>query len=206
MPYGSIKLTFEDLDHPGAPNIVRKVWYTWFDNPPYLVRNGNDGQYIRSLITLDDTPDKSNDKAMIKSEEFNKGEDIFKFKVSTGDHLFVNRITYNFRQPRRGDIAVFKIKYEDVTHPQPDLPKDDTFLHQATGGTGRRNSVHWRGPTSSHQRAAPRQFRSWVRIHLQPPQVAQRRSRPTGDQFNLFQAIHFHRRRDRTARNYPLAA
>jgi signal peptidase I len=41
---------------------------------------------------------------------FSKGEPIFRFKETTGDHLFVDRITYNFRHPWRGDIVVFKTK------------------------------------------------------------------------------------------------
>jgi len=41
---------------------------------------------------------------------FSKGEPILRFKEVTGDHLFVDRVTYNFRRPRRGDIVVFKTK------------------------------------------------------------------------------------------------
>jgi signal peptidase I len=41
---------------------------------------------------------------------FHKGEPILCFKETTGDHLFVDRLTYNFRQPHRGDIIVFKTK------------------------------------------------------------------------------------------------
>ena len=39
---------------------------------------------------------------------FHKGEPIVCFKETTGDHLFVDRLTYNFRRPRRGEIIVFK--------------------------------------------------------------------------------------------------
>ena len=39
---------------------------------------------------------------------FHKGEDVFKMKVNAGDHLFVNRLTYNFRKPERGEIIVFE--------------------------------------------------------------------------------------------------
>jgi signal peptidase I len=39
-----------------------------------------------------------------------KGEPIVRFKEVTGDHLFVDRVTYNFRRPRRGEIVVFKTK------------------------------------------------------------------------------------------------
>jgi len=38
---------------------------------------------------------------------FKVGEDIIKLKVLAGDHLFVNRCTYNFRVPERGEIIVF---------------------------------------------------------------------------------------------------
>jgi signal peptidase I len=41
---------------------------------------------------------------------FHKGEPIIRFKETTGDHLFVDRLTFNFRQPRRGEIIVFKTK------------------------------------------------------------------------------------------------
>jgi signal peptidase I len=41
---------------------------------------------------------------------FHKGDPILCFKESTGDHLFVDRLTYNFRRPHRGEIVVFKTK------------------------------------------------------------------------------------------------
>jgi signal peptidase I len=39
---------------------------------------------------------------------YHSGEDVIKLKVSAGDHLFVDRITYNFRKPTRGEIVVFE--------------------------------------------------------------------------------------------------
>jgi len=41
-------------------------------------------------------------------ESIHAGEDIFKIKVSAGDHLFVDRVTYNFCPPKRGEIIVFE--------------------------------------------------------------------------------------------------
>ena len=38
---------------------------------------------------------------------FKKGEDILKLCVTSGDHLFVNRLVYNFSKPKRGDTVVF---------------------------------------------------------------------------------------------------
>ena len=41
-------------------------------------------------------------------KHFEKGETIIKIKVTSGDRLFVNRLVYNFRRPRRGETIVFK--------------------------------------------------------------------------------------------------
>jgi signal peptidase I len=41
---------------------------------------------------------------------FRKGEPIVRFVETTGDHLFVDRLTYNFRRPERGEIIVFQTK------------------------------------------------------------------------------------------------
>lgn len=44
---------------------------------------------------------------LMEGQPFTKGQDILKLKVVSGDHLFVDRMTYNFRQPRRGETIVF---------------------------------------------------------------------------------------------------
>jgi signal peptidase I len=44
------------------------------------------------------------------STDFHVGDDILKLKVTAGDHLFVDRMTYNFRPPQRGEIIVFETK------------------------------------------------------------------------------------------------
>jgi signal peptidase I len=62
---------------------------------------------------------------------YHKGDDIVKMmRVSTGDHLFVDRFTYNFRKPERGEI------------------------YQAHGGEARRARADRQRPASPHQRPA----------------------------------------------------
>ncbi len=39
---------------------------------------------------------------------FRKGQDVVKLVIKKGDHLFVDRFTYNFRRPKRGEIIVFE--------------------------------------------------------------------------------------------------
>ena len=41
---------------------------------------------------------------------YRAGQDIVKLRVTSGDHLFVDRLTYNFRNPNRGEIIVFETK------------------------------------------------------------------------------------------------
>ena len=58
-------------------------------------------------------------------------------KVSAGDHLFVDRLTYNFRKPRRGEIVVF----ETLGIPQTDrdmyrIPPDEFYIKRLVGLSG----------------------------------------------------------------------
>jgi signal peptidase I len=55
---------------------------------------------------------------------YHKGDDVLKFKVQAGDHLFVDRVTYNFRKPFRGEIAVFETK--GINHPS--MKQDQFFI------------------------------------------------------------------------------
>jgi len=41
---------------------------------------------------------------------YHQGEEVIRMKVVSGDHLFVDRVTYNFRAPERGEILVFETK------------------------------------------------------------------------------------------------
>lgn len=58
---------------------------------------------------------------------FVKGEPIIQFKETTGDHLFVDRFTYNFRHPERGEIVVFKTKGI------PMIPQDQFYIKRLVG-------------------------------------------------------------------------
>lgn len=42
------------------------------------------------------------------SRVYKKGDPVIRLRTVSGDHLFVDRLTYNFRRPRRGEIIVFE--------------------------------------------------------------------------------------------------
>jgi signal peptidase I len=60
-------------------------------------------------------------------QHFRAGEDIIKMKVSSGDHLFVDRLTYNFVPPSRGEIIVFE------TRGISGLPQDQFYIKRMVG-------------------------------------------------------------------------
>jgi signal peptidase I len=70
-------------------------------------------------------------------QSFRKGEDIVKLRVSAGDHLFVDRLTYNFRPPKRGEIIVFETKgIPEEKRLQFGIPGDQFYIKRlvALGG------------------------------------------------------------------------
>jgi signal peptidase I len=65
--------------------------------------------------------------ALEPGRQFRKGEDVVKLRVRSGDHLFVDRMTYNFRPPSRGEIVVFETK--GITR----LPQDQFYIKRLVG-------------------------------------------------------------------------
>ena len=63
---------------------------------------------------------------------YRKGEDIVKLRVNAGDHLFVDRMTYNFRLPNRGEIIVFETRGIDS------LPQDQFYIKRMVAMGGER--------------------------------------------------------------------
>ena len=52
---------------------------------------------------------------LFRDRKYHQGDDIIKLRVSAGDHLFVDRVTYNFRKPDRGEIIVFATAGTEIT-------------------------------------------------------------------------------------------
>jgi len=58
---------------------------------------------------------------------YHKGDEVVNLRVSAGDHLFVDRLTYNFRLPKRGEIIVFG------TTGIAGLPQDEFYIKRLVG-------------------------------------------------------------------------
>lgn len=66
------------------------------------------------------------------SRVYHKGDDVIKLSVHAGDHLFVDRLTYNFRPPKRGEIVVFATSGIDRLPPS----QQNTFYIKRLVGLG----------------------------------------------------------------------
>jgi len=67
-----------------------------------------------------------------KKLQFRKGEDVVKSRVVTGDHLFVERVAYNFRRPERGETIVFR------SEQHPGMTANTHYIKRLVGLGGER--------------------------------------------------------------------
>jgi signal peptidase I len=75
-------------------------------------------------------------------KRYRKGDDIVKLKVLTGDHLFVDRLTYNFRRPRRGEIIVFETRgIRSLVTGQPIISPDTFYIKRLVAMDGERVQI-----------------------------------------------------------------
>jgi signal peptidase I len=93
----------------------------WVGNESYTVWFPPDNMFRRAGLV--------DGYGKVNPREFKKGEDILKMRSVSGDHLFVDRVTYNFRPPTRGEIVVFETKH--VQHSQ--VPTDQFYIKRLVG-------------------------------------------------------------------------
>ncbi len=79
---------------------------------------------------------------ILEGRVFHKGEDVIKLRMTAGDHLFVDRLTYNFRKPTRGDIIVFETAGIPVEKRDAyNIPDDEFYIKRLVGLPGEKVSI-----------------------------------------------------------------
>jgi signal peptidase I len=76
--------------------------------------------------------------------EYHKGEDVVNLRVNAGDHLFVDRLSYNFRKPARGDTIVFETAGIPAEHRETakwTIPADQFYIKRLVGLPGEKISI-----------------------------------------------------------------
>ncbi len=74
---------------------------------------------------------------LTRNQFFHKGDEVVRMRIKAGDHLFVDRLTYNFRPPERGEIIVFETRgipesYRYLHH----IPGDQFYIKRLVGLSG----------------------------------------------------------------------
>jgi signal peptidase I len=70
---------------------------------------------------------------LVPGHNYHKGDDVVKLEVDAGDHLFVDRLTYNFRKPTRGEIIVFETAgIPKEARDQFNIPADEFYIKRLT--------------------------------------------------------------------------
>jgi signal peptidase I len=64
---------------------------------------------------------------LMPGRTYHAGEQVVRMRIISGDHLFVDRLTYNFRPPKRGEIIVFETKGING------LPQDQFYIKRLVG-------------------------------------------------------------------------
>ncbi|HXS68136.1 MAG TPA: signal peptidase I, partial [Candidatus Polarisedimenticolia bacterium] len=77
-----------------------------------------------------------------RGAQFHKGDTVMSVKIVSGDHLFIDRVSYNFRPPGRGDIVVFQTSgipegKRNLFH----IPPDEFYIKRLVGLGGETLSI-----------------------------------------------------------------
>jgi len=169
IPTGSMQptlygVTSEDLrgrDDVKLPNGLARFFDYWFNGVSYIhlvaQRDGTISYDAPSKLVLFNRsqnwridgqpqpaiwfpPDQLFERSGVYSGMTVKaGQDVVKTRVIAGDHLFVDRVTFNFRRPHRGDIVVFETHgIEGIKELNPGMPEmwDTYYIKRLCGLPG----------------------------------------------------------------------
>lgn len=128
-------------------NIKQTIWFAGKAHNLWLVPDTGGGAPLQLNIfqtleaTFADLPPSQPDASDLEMRMgvprgtfFNKGQDVLKMQITSGDHLFIDRITYNFVPPRRGDIVVFETKgIAEEMRERFNIPDDQFYIKRLVG-------------------------------------------------------------------------
>jgi signal peptidase I len=73
---------------------------------------------------------------------YKKGDHVIKLRMDAGDHLFVDRFSYNFRLPARGDTIVFETAgISESMRDRFNIPGDQFYIKRLVGLPGEKVSI-----------------------------------------------------------------
>ena len=127
-------------------NIKQTLWFAgkphnfWFvpDTGGGMPLQLNLGQTLQAMFSNLPADPQGSDLEMRmnvqRGTSFHAGDDVLKMKIVSGDHLFIDRVSYNFLTPGRGDIVVFQTSGipEDKRY-RYHIPEDEFYIKRLVG-------------------------------------------------------------------------
>ena len=87
-------------------NIKQSLWIGGVEHTIWFPPDFGEGPHFSDGTQMDPFVYRA-ELYLDRERVYHKGEDVVKMEMRTGDHLFVDRMTFNFRKPSRGEIIVF---------------------------------------------------------------------------------------------------
>jgi len=128
-------------------NIKQTIWFAgkphnlWFvpDTGGGMPLQLGLGQTIQAIFmnlpaATDSPSDLEARMGIQRGTVFQAGDDVLKMKIISGDHLFIDRLSYNFVPPSRGDIVVFQTKgIPEDQRERWHIPPDEFYIKRLVG-------------------------------------------------------------------------
>lgn len=107
--------------------LTKGQWTIWFEYTDVHLRDALGNEEVdRIWIRLVDVERKL---GILPGRVYNAGDVLTNCVIQTGDQVLVDKVTYNFRAPRRGDVIIFKtseIPYLDNERQMQDPTEEGT--------------------------------------------------------------------------------
>lgn len=97
----------------------------------------SDDSYIIRVAGVPHLINKDIPRQFQLGQEVQRGDILASGIRQLGDHIFVNRVKYNFMKPQRGDVFVFNTK--EINH--PDIRPDNFYIKRLVGLPGETISI-----------------------------------------------------------------
>lgn len=120
ITYQDVRLRYQDGGRSWEKR--ERIWFAPVDGHEGDLRNG-----LRGFIGWE-RPDAC--QPLVPGTAFKKGDVLLRMRDCAGDHLFVDRVTFNFRPPKRGEIIVFE------TRGIQNLTQDQFYIKRLVGLPG----------------------------------------------------------------------
>jgi signal peptidase I len=131
-------------------NVKQTLWFAGKPHNLWFVPDTGGGMPLQlglpqtlqaMFMSLPPTPNERQEKSDLENRmgiergtTFHAGDDVLKMKIVSGDHLFIDRVSYNFVPPGRGDIVVFQTSGipEDMRY-HWGIPADEFYIKRLVG-------------------------------------------------------------------------